>query len=31
MSGYSKLYCIGGLEGYLGADGIIPNPVTIEY
>jgi hypothetical protein len=28
MAGYSKLYCIGGLGGYLGADGI--NPILLQ-
>src|SRR5690349_12910309 len=28
MAGYSKLYCIGGLGGYMGADGI--NPILLQ-
>ena len=28
MAGYSKLYCVGGLGGYLGADGI--NPILLQ-
>jgi hypothetical protein len=28
MAGYSKLYCVGGLGGYLGADGI--NPILFQ-
>ena len=28
MAGYSKLYCIGGLGGFMGADGI--NPITLQ-
>jgi len=28
MAGYSKLYCIGGLGGYTGADGI--NPILLQ-
>lgn len=28
MAGYSKLYCVGGLGGYLGADGI--NPIFFQ-
>lgn len=28
MAGYSKLYCIGGLGGFMGADGI--NPILFQ-
>lgn len=28
MAGFSKLYCIGGLGGYMGADGI--NPILLQ-
>ena len=28
MAGYSSLYCIGGLGGYAGADGI--NPIVLQ-
>jgi len=28
MAGYSKLYCVGGLGGFMGADGI--NPILFQ-
>jgi hypothetical protein len=28
MAGFSRLYCIGGLGGFMGADGI--NPITLQ-
>ena len=28
MAGYSKIYCIGGLGGFMGADGI--NPIRLQ-